>query len=73
MNVKCKANLQPLFNALEVRAHFLIRGSSCQKWAAAHGFKFRHLSQIIRGQRHGIRPEGRRIVAALQRELRTGR
>lgn len=69
---KAAARSTPLFNALEVRAHFVLRGTSCHQWARTHGFKFRHLYQILSGQRHGLRPEGKRIVMALRRELRSG-
>ena len=59
------------FNARQVKAHFALHGSSIKQWAAANGFPFRHVYQIVNGTRRGSRrgAQGERIVVALKKEI----
>ena len=59
----------PPFNPHVVRAHFVLRGTSCKRWALGNGFKYRHVHQIIHGIRQGGK-NGTRIITALKAELK---
>lgn len=60
----------PLFNPHVVRAHFVLRGTSCAAWAEAQGFGRREVWKILNGKRLGTGKLGKRIVTALKRELK---
>lgn len=61
---------KPLFNPHVVRAHFVLRGTSCAAWAQSMGWDRREVWKIITGKRLGGGKLGKRIVTALNRELK---
>lgn len=58
------------FNPHVVRAHFVLRGTSCAAWSEAKGFGRREVWKIINGKRLGTGKLGKRIVTALKNELK---
>jgi len=65
-----KPNPAPLFNPHVVRAHFVLRGTSCAAWAVANGYDRRYVWKIITGKKRGTGKLGKRIVFLLNRELK---
>lgn len=68
--MKTSETTVPLFNPNEVRAHFIRQGTNYTAWADARGFGAYNVSKIMHGKQLGIKRNGRRIVKALQAELR---
>ena len=68
MGVSAKSKHQ--FNPHQVRAYFVLRGTSCAAWSEAKGFGRREVWKIINGKRLGTGKLGKRIVIALQNELK---
>lgn len=65
-----KSKPAPHFNPHVVRAHFVLRGTSCAAWSEAKGFGRREVWKIINGKRLGTGKLGKRIVVALRNELK---
>jgi len=65
-----KPQSTPQFNPHVVRAHFVLRGTSCAAWSEAKGFGRREVWKIINGKRLGTGKLGKRIVTALKHELK---
>jgi len=55
--------IYPVFN--EVRHRLKKEGHTLKSWAAVHGFKYRTVSDVVRGVRRGFHGEGRDVRIAL--------
>jgi len=55
--------IYPVFN--EVRHRLKKEGHTLKSWAAVHGFKYRTVSDVVRGVRRGFHGEGREVRIAL--------
>jgi gp16 family phage-associated protein len=55
----------PQFNPNNVKHALRQRGHTMTSWAKANGFKFRDVSDVVRGIRHGNYGTGREIAEKL--------
>ena len=58
-----KTTAQPSANQIKHRLRQ--QGQTLKSWAAAHNFKYRTVSDAVRGLRHGNYGEGRDVRIAL--------
>ena len=49
----------------EIKHRLRMQGQTLKSWAEAHGFKYRTVSDVVRGLRHGHYGEGREVRKAL--------
>lgn len=57
------------FKPSEVRAHFILRGTTYTAWGRARGFHKSTLCKLISGQHKGLHPVTKRMRLALEKEL----
>jgi len=62
-SVANQAFIQPVFN--EVKHRLKKEGKTLKSFAAEHGFKYRTVSDVVRGVRRGFHGEGRDVRIAL--------
>lgn len=60
-------------SAPEIKAHFVARGTSLNRFAQAQGVSHALVSKLIHRQRPGRTGRSRAVMSALARELANGR